>query len=55
MNLNENRKLFGDYDIDDIKEKASYYTTTPGGVGPVNVACLLRNLINALSITMHNK
>lgn len=47
MNLDENKKLFGDYDGEEIKEKASYYTPTPGGVGPVNVACLLKNLITA--------
>lgn len=47
MNLDENKKLFGDYDAEEIKDKASYYTPTPGGVGPVNVACLLKNLITA--------
>ncbi len=49
MNLDENNKLYGDYDVDDIQEKTSYYTRTPGGVGPVNVACLLRNLISAVT------
>jgi methylenetetrahydrofolate dehydrogenase (NADP+)/methenyltetrahydrofolate cyclohydrolase len=47
MNLDENIKLFGDYDISDIRAKANYFTPTPGGVGPVNVACLLKNLIEA--------
>lgn len=40
-------KLHGDYDEDDIKDKAGYYTPVPGGVGPVNVAMLLKNAINA--------
>lgn len=40
-------KLHGDYEEDDIKDIASFYTPTPGGVGPVNVACLMHNLVKA--------
>ncbi len=40
-------KLHGDYEEDEIKEIASYYTPVPGGVGPMNVAMLLRNVIAA--------
>lgn len=40
-------RLHGDYDEERIKHKASFYTPTPGGVGPVNVAMLLQNLIIA--------
>lgn len=40
-------KLHGDYGEDGIKDIASFYTPTPGGVGPVNVAMLLANLILA--------
>lgn len=40
-------KLHGDYEEKDIKDIASFYTPTPGGVGPVNVAMLLENLIIA--------
>lgn len=40
-------KLYGDYDEEKIKDIASFYTPTPGGVGPVNVACLLKNVIEA--------
>ena len=40
-------KLHGDYEEDTIKDIASAYTPTPGGVGPVNVAALMANLINA--------
>lgn len=43
----ENKKLRGDYDADAIKDIASYYTPTPGGVGPVNVAKLMENLLTA--------
>lgn len=38
-------KLHGDYDEEKIKSIASFYTPTPGGVGPVNVAMLLKNLV----------
>ncbi len=40
-------KLHGDYEKKDIENIASFYTPTPGGVGPVNVAMLLKNLILA--------
>lgn len=40
-------KLHGDYDEEKIKNIASFYTPTPGGVGPVNVAMLLKNLVKA--------
>lgn len=42
-------KLRGDYDEADIENIASFYTPTPGGVGPVNVACLMQNLVKAAS------
>ncbi len=42
-----NGKLHGDYDEDEIKNTVAYYTPTPGGVGPVNVACLMQNLVLA--------
>lgn len=41
----ENGKLKADYNEDEIKDMAAYYTPVPGGVGPVNVACLFSNLI----------
>ncbi len=40
-------KLKGDYDGKDMENVASFYSPTPGGVGPVNVACLLENLVKA--------
>lgn len=44
---NKDNKLSGDYDVSAIEDVASYYTPTPGGVGPVNVAMLMENLITA--------
>ena len=46
----ENNVLRGDYNEEDIKNTASFYTPTPGGVGPVNVSMLLSNLIKATQI-----
>ncbi len=43
----EDGKLKGDYDPEKIKDIAGYYTPTPGGVGPVNVAMLMVNLLEA--------
>ncbi|TSC54092.1 MAG: methylenetetrahydrofolate dehydrogenase (NADP+) / methenyltetrahydrofolate cyclohydrolase [Microgenomates group bacterium LiPW_16] len=40
-------KLAGDFDEEKISKVASFYTPTPGGVGPINVACLMENLVKA--------
>lgn len=47
LSKGENGKMRGDYNDEEIKNIASFYTPTPGGVGPVNVAMLLKNLIEA--------
>ena len=36
-------KLVGDVDFEDVKEKTYAITPVPGGVGPMTIACLLRN------------
>ncbi len=38
-----NDKLVGDCDFEAIKEKASYITPVPGGVGPMTITSLLQN------------
>ena len=45
-----NGKLIGDVDYEAVKEKASYITPVPGGVGPMTVAMLLRNTVLATSL-----
>ena len=40
-------KLCGDVDFEDAKEKASFITPVPGGVGPMTVAMLLENTYEA--------
>lgn len=46
----ENGKLKGDYDEKEIIEKAGSYTITPGGIGPIDVLYLFRNLIDAAKL-----
>ena len=36
--------LYGDVDFDEVSKKASYITPVPGGVGPMTVAMLLKNV-----------
>ncbi|MGB9883266.1 MAG: tetrahydrofolate dehydrogenase/cyclohydrolase catalytic domain-containing protein [Microgenomates group bacterium] len=43
----ENGKLKGDYEEKEIEKIASFYTPTPGGIGPIDVAYLYKNLIEA--------
>lgn len=50
MHKGTDGKLHGDYEEDEIKSIASFYTPTPGGVGPINVAMLLENLVHAAEI-----
>lgn len=43
MNRDEQGKLCGDVDFDNVKEKASLITPVPGGVGPMTISMLLSN------------
>ena len=47
MNRNEAGKLVGDIDFENVKQKASYITPVPGGVGPMTIAMLMNNVIKA--------
>ncbi len=47
MNRDENGKLCGDVDFDDVSRKASWITPVPGGVGPMTIAFLMRNTVTA--------
>ena len=44
---NEKRRTVGDVDFDAVSEIASAITPVPGGVGPLTVAMLLRNTVEA--------
>jgi methylenetetrahydrofolate dehydrogenase (NADP+)/methenyltetrahydrofolate cyclohydrolase len=43
-------KLVGDVDFDDVLPKVSAITPVPGGVGPMTIACLLRNSLKAFAV-----
>ncbi len=43
-------KLAGDVDFENVKEKASWITPVPGGVGPMTISMLLKNTITAASL-----
>jgi methylenetetrahydrofolate dehydrogenase (NADP+) / methenyltetrahydrofolate cyclohydrolase len=47
LHKNDENRIIGDYNEEEIKDIASFYTPTPGGVGPVNVASLMENLVNS--------
>ncbi len=51
----ENGAIVGDVDIESIKNKASFITPNPGGVGPVTVAMLLKNIILAANQKNNNE
>lgn len=50
MNRDAKGKLCGDLDIDNVKEKITGYTKTPGGTGRLTVVSLLINTIKAYKI-----
>lgn len=50
MNRDENGKLCGDVDFEDVKDKCSYITPVPGGVGPMTIAMLMKNTLTAAKI-----
>ena len=47
INRDENGKLTGDVDFENVKDIASYITPVPGGVGPMTITMLMNNVIKA--------
>ena len=47
INRDENGKLVGDVDFENVEKLASYITPVPGGVGPMTIAMLMNNVIKA--------
>ncbi|MCV3762774.1 bifunctional methylenetetrahydrofolate dehydrogenase/methenyltetrahydrofolate cyclohydrolase [Companilactobacillus farciminis] len=45
MDRDENGKLCGDVDFDDVKQKAAMMTPVPGGVGPMTITALVDQVI----------
>ena len=47
INRDDNGKIVGDVDFENVGNKASYITPVPGGVGPMTIAMLMNNVIKA--------
>ena len=47
INRQDDGKLVGDVDFENVSKKASYITPVPGGVGPMTIAMLMNNVIKA--------
>ena len=50
IHRNEDNKLCGDVDFDKVEPVASAITPVPGGVGPMTIAMLMKNCVNAVDI-----
>lgn len=50
INRNEEGKLVGDVDFENVSKKASYITPVPGGVGPMTIAMLMYNVVKAAKL-----
>ncbi len=50
MNRDENGKLCGDVDFDEVSKVAGYITPVPGGVGPMTISMLLKNTVRAAEL-----
>ncbi len=50
MDRDENGKLCGDVDFDSVEQVASLITPVPGGVGPMTIAMLMQNCLDAIEI-----
>lgn len=47
INRMDDGKLVGDTDFENIKDKVSYITPVPGGVGPMTIAMLMHNVVKS--------
>ena len=54
VNRDENGKLCGDVDFDEVEPIAGVITKVPGGVGPMTICCLMENTIEAFKRKMNN-
>ena len=50
MHRDENGKLCGDVDYDDVAPVTSAITPVPGGVGPMTIAMLMDNCVETMRI-----
>ena len=48
IHRDENNKMCGDVDFDDVKDHVSKITPVPGGVGPMTIAMIMNNCVEAI-------
>ncbi len=48
-------KLVGDVDFQNVSKKSSFITPSPGGVGPMTIAMLLKNTLKAAKANAQKK
>ena len=47
MEDNGTKRIVGDVDFENVKDKVKAITPVPGGVGPMTISCLLNNTVKA--------
>lgn len=52
INVKEDGKLVGDVEFEKAKERAGFITPVPGGVGPMTIAMLMYNTVEAAKATV---
>jgi len=55
INRNDEGRLVGDVDFENVAPKCSYITPVPGGVGPMTIAMLLKNTLVAAELHAQEK
>jgi len=55
MEIDGKKKLVGDVDFENVKDKVKAITPVPGGVGPMTIACLLENTLKAYNNIISKK
>ena len=50
INRDGEGKITGDVEFETVSEKTSYISPVPGGVGPMTIMCLIKNLITAYKL-----
>ena len=50
INRDEFGSICGDVDFENVKDKCSFITKVPGGVGPMTVAYLMNNVVKAIKL-----
>jgi len=55
INRNDEGKVCGDVDFENVSKIASYITPVPGGIGPMTIAMLMHNIVKAASKIQQEK